>query len=61
MNVLLVQQGYETTMEGEEKVSKNMAVEKKVDILTKAHSAIILCLTYEVLKEVVDQTTASRL
>lgn len=59
MRALLAQQGYATTLEGETKLPKDMADEKKVDILKKAYSAIMLSLTNEVLREVLDQTTAS--
>ena len=40
---------------------KDMAADKKVDILTNAHSVILLSLTDEVLREVVDLTAASGL
>ena len=60
MRDLLVQRGCVAALEGVEKRPKDMSDDKKVNIMTKAHSAIVLSLTDEVLREVVDQTTASR-
>ena len=48
MKALFVQQGCAAELEGEAKLPKDMADEKKVDILMKAHSAILLSLTDEV-------------
>ena len=59
MKALLVQQGYAVALEGEAKLPKDIAAERKVDILERAHSAILLSLTDEVLREVVDQTSAN--
>lgn len=61
MRALLVQQGCAAALEGEAKLPKHMVTDKKVDILMKAHSAILLSLTDEVLTEAVDQTTVSGL
>ena len=61
MRALLVQQGCAAALEGEDKLPKDMKEEVKRDVLAKAHSAILLCLTDEVLREVVDQTTAAGL
>ena len=58
MKALLVQQGCATTLEGEAKLPKDMAAERKVDILESGHRTILLSLTKEVLREVVDQTSA---
>ncbi|GKE18328.1 hypothetical protein Tco_1425905 [Tanacetum coccineum] len=61
MRALLVQQGCAVALEGEDKFPKDMKEEVKKEILEKAHSAILLSVTDEVLREVVDQTTASGL
>ena len=57
MKALLVQQGCAAALEGEAKLPKDMTDAVKKDILTKAHSAILLSVTDEVLREIVDQTT----
>lgn len=41
-------------LEGEEKLPTNLKAEKKARILERAHSAIMLSLADEVLREVVD-------
>ena len=61
MKAVLVQQGCSAALEGEEKLPTNLKAEEKTDILAKAHSAILLSLTDEVLREVVDETTAAGL
>nr|GFA79073.1 retrovirus-related Pol polyprotein from transposon TNT 1-94 [Tanacetum cinerariifolium] len=61
MRVLLVQQGCAVALEGEDKFPKDMKEKVKKEIMAKAHSAILLSVTDEVLREVVDQTTASEL
>ena len=48
-------------LEAEAKLPRDMATDKKENILMKAHSAILLSLTDEVLRVVMDQTTASGL
>lgn len=53
---LLVQKGGAEKWEGEAKLPKDITTEKKVDILEKAHNTILLSLTKEVLREIVDQT-----
>ena len=49
MNSLLVQQGCEATLEEEEKVPKDMTAKRKIDILARAHSSILLSLIDKVL------------
>nr|GEY85753.1 retrovirus-related Pol polyprotein from transposon TNT 1-94 [Tanacetum cinerariifolium] len=49
------------SLEGEDKFPKDTKEEVKKKIMAKAHSAILLSITNEVLREVVDQTTASEL
>ena len=61
INALLVQEGCAATLEVEEKLQNDMVAERKVDILARAHRVIQLCLTERVLREVVDQTSASRI
>nr|GFA14863.1 retrovirus-related Pol polyprotein from transposon TNT 1-94 [Tanacetum cinerariifolium] len=61
MRALLVQQGCAVALEGEDKFPKDMKEEVKKEIMAKAHSAILLSVTDEVLQEVVDQTTAFEL
>nr|GEW60947.1 retrovirus-related Pol polyprotein from transposon TNT 1-94 [Tanacetum cinerariifolium] len=61
MRALLVQQGCAVSLEGEDKFPKDTKEEVKKEIMAKAHSAILLSITDEVLREVVDQTTASEL
>ncbi|XP_052619762.1 uncharacterized protein LOC128126072 [Lactuca sativa] len=51
MRALLLQQGCAAALEGEAKLPKDMVAEKNVEILTKAHSAILLTLTDEELRE----------
>ncbi|GJR40728.1 retrovirus-related pol polyprotein from transposon TNT 1-94 [Tanacetum coccineum] len=58
MRALLVQQGCVVALEGEDKFPKDTKEEVKKEILEKAHSVILLSITDEVLREVVDQTTA---
>ncbi|GKE13525.1 retrovirus-related pol polyprotein from transposon TNT 1-94 [Tanacetum coccineum] len=59
MRALLVQQGCAVALEGEDKFPKDTKEEVKKEILEKAHSAILLSVTDEVLREVVDQTTTA--
>ena len=58
MNVLLFQHGCAVALEGEAKLPKDMAAERKVDIRERAHNAILLSLTEKVLREVMDQMSA---
>nr|GEV72701.1 retrovirus-related Pol polyprotein from transposon TNT 1-94 [Tanacetum cinerariifolium] len=48
-------------VEGEDKFPKDTKEEVKKEIMVKDHSAILLSVTDEVLREVIDQTTASEL
>nr|GEU40920.1 retrotransposon protein, putative, Ty1-copia subclass [Tanacetum cinerariifolium] len=61
MRALLVQQGCAVALEGEDKFPKDTKDEVKKKIMAKAHSMILLSVTNEVLREVVDQMTASEL
>nr|GEW14174.1 retrovirus-related Pol polyprotein from transposon TNT 1-94 [Tanacetum cinerariifolium] len=51
MTALLVQQGCAVTLEGEDKFSKDMKEEVKKEIMANVHSAILLSVTDEVLRE----------
>nr|GEV40152.1 retrovirus-related Pol polyprotein from transposon TNT 1-94 [Tanacetum cinerariifolium] len=57
MRALLVHQGCAVTLEGEDKFPKDTKEEVKKDMV-KAHSAILLLVTDEVLREAVSQATA---
>nr|GEY18037.1 retrovirus-related Pol polyprotein from transposon TNT 1-94 [Tanacetum cinerariifolium] len=61
MRALLIQQGFAVALEGEDKFLKDTNEEVKKETMTKAHSTILLSVIDEVLREVVDQTTASEL
>nr|GEW60948.1 retrovirus-related Pol polyprotein from transposon TNT 1-94 [Tanacetum cinerariifolium] len=61
MRALLVQQGCAVALEREDKFPKDTKEEVKKEIMAKAHFEILLSVTHEVLREVVDQTTASEL
>ena len=61
MKSLLVQQGCVEALEGEAKLPNDMSTKRKVDILTKTHSAIMLSLTNEVLREIVDRMSVDGL
>ena len=61
MKALLVQQGCVAALEGKEKLPEGLQEAEKAEILAKAHSVILLSLTDEVLREVVDETTAAGL
>ena len=60
IKALFVQQGCETTLEGDAKLPKDMKAKRKVDIRARAHNSIFLCLTDEVLREVMYQTSTFR-
>lgn len=49
MRCLLVQHGFVTALEGESKIPEDMTDTVKVNIITKAHHAILLNLVDEVL------------
>nr|GEV29833.1 retrovirus-related Pol polyprotein from transposon TNT 1-94 [Tanacetum cinerariifolium] len=51
MRALLVQQGCAVALEGEDKFTKDTIEEVKKEIMAKAHSAILLSVTDEVLQE----------
>lgn len=59
MRALLVQNGLEEALAGEEKMSETLKANEKKDILAKAHSALILSLGDKVLQEVSKETTAA--
>jgi transposase InsO family protein len=61
MKALLVQQGLSKALKGKEALSESLKEEEKEEIMEKAHSAIQLCLSNEVLREVVEEDTASKL
>nr|GEU74030.1 retrotransposon protein, putative, unclassified [Tanacetum cinerariifolium] len=55
MRALLVQQGCAVALEGEDKFLKDMKEEVKKEIMAKAHFAILLSVTDEVLRESIDE------
>jgi hypothetical protein len=61
MKALLVQQGQSKALKGKEALSKLLKEEDKEEIMEKAHSAIQLCLSNEVLHKVVKEDTTSKL
>ena len=61
MKALLVQHGCAAALDGEGKLLGDLKDGEKWDLLARAHSAILLCLTDEVLREVADQTTTAGL
>ena len=50
MKAFLVQQGCATVLEGEGKLPEGLKATEKTEILARAHSAILLSLTDEVLE-----------
>nr|GEY40604.1 retrovirus-related Pol polyprotein from transposon TNT 1-94 [Tanacetum cinerariifolium] len=60
MRAIQVHQGCVVTLEGEDKFPKDTKEKVKKD-MARAHSAILLSVTDEVFREVVDQTTAFEL
>ena len=58
MKALLVQQKCAAAIEGEEKLPAGLSVAEKEEVVSRTHSAILLSLADEVLKEVADETTA---
>ncbi|KAL6351275.1 hypothetical protein AAG906_035067 [Vitis piasezkii] len=58
MKALLVQQKCAQAIEGEEKLPVGLTAAEKEEVVSKAHSAILLSLADEVLREVADETTA---
>ena len=61
MRAILVQQGLITALSGIEKLSDSLSDDQKDELMEKAHSAILLCLGDEVLREVADVSTAPAL
>lgn len=59
MRALLVQQGLELALEGEQKLPSTLTDKEKREILDKAHSALILSLGDKVLREVSKEKSAS--
>lgn len=59
MRALLIQQGLELALEGEKKLPSTITKKEKGNILNKAHSALIICLSDKVLKEISKETTAA--
>ncbi|CAA0807939.1 Unknown protein [Striga hermonthica] len=57
----LVQQGLFKALEGKEKLASTLSDEQKDEIMEKAHSAILLSLGDEVLREVASEKTAPAL
>jgi hypothetical protein len=61
MKALLVQQGMSKTLKGKDALPESLTGDENEEILEKAHSAIQLCLSNEVLREVVEEDTAAKL
>ena len=54
----LVQQKCTAAIEGEEKLPAGLSAAEKEEVVSRAHSAILLSLADEILREVADETTA---
>ena len=61
MRALLVHQGCAATLNEESKLPEGLSQTQKIDILSKAHSTLLLCLTDDVIREVIDEDTAAGL
>ncbi|WRX28901.1 hypothetical protein QQP08_021388 [Theobroma cacao] len=59
MRALLVQQGLLKALKGKEHLPSNLSDGEKDDLMEKAHSAILLALSDEVLREVTDEESAA--
>lgn len=59
MRALLIQPGLADALQGDKGFSDKISDTQKKEIMGKAHSAIILCLTDKVLREVAKETTAA--
>lgn len=59
MRAILVQQGLVEALKNEEEMSSSLKEKERVEILDKAHSAIILCLGDKPLREVSREKTAA--
>ncbi|KAL5794957.1 hypothetical protein ACOSP7_003551 [Xanthoceras sorbifolium] len=58
---MLVHQGLAKALKGKDALPKSMSDKDKDDILEKAHSAILLSLDDEILREVSEEDTATKL
>ncbi|KAL6128855.1 hypothetical protein ACLB2K_072208 [Fragaria x ananassa] len=58
MRALFVQQGLLKELKGASALPTTLSDEEKEDMLERAHNAIMLCLSDEVLREVPNETTA---
>ena len=61
MRALLVQQGLWKALKGKNALPATLSDEEKENLLEQAHSAILLSLGDEVLREIVDEETAAGL
>ena len=59
MRAILVHQGLEDALEGEDKMPDTLTESMKREILRKAHSEIVLSLSNQVLREVSKEKTAA--
>ena len=58
MKAFLVLQKCAAAIEGEKKLPAGVTAAEKEEVVSRAHSAILLSLADEVLREVADKTTA---
>ena len=61
MRALLVHQGCATALAEETKLPGDLTDAQKLEMLTKAHSTLLLCLTDDVIREVINEDTAAGL
>ena len=61
MRAILVQQGLVKALGGKDKQSDSLSEEQKDEVMERAHSAILLNIGDEVLREVMDVTTVPSL
>jgi hypothetical protein len=61
MKALLVQRGLSKVLKGNDPLPESLTEDEKEEILEKAHSTIQLCLSNEVLREVVEEDTVANL
>ena len=61
MRALLVQQGLSKALKGGEDLPTTMSDEENDELMEKAHSAILLCLSNKVLCKVAEEDTAVKL
>jgi flagellin-specific chaperone FliS len=57
MHVVLIQQRCTEVLKSETGLMATMSQENKTEMINKARSVIILCLNYQVLREVAKETT----